>query len=61
VSQAEENVRIISEKYRAGLATSSELLDASVALLQAKTSYTGALAEEETARARLARALGTLH
>ena len=33
VAQAEENARILGDKYRAGLATSSELLDASLALL----------------------------
>ncbi len=56
ISQAEENVRTTQDKYHTGLATSTEVLDASVALLQARTSYTGALVEFEVARARLTRA-----
>ena len=58
ISQAEENVRTMQDKYRTGLATSTDVLDASVALLQARTSYTGALVEFEVARARLTRAAG---
>lgn len=58
ISQAEENVRTTQDKYRNGLATSTDVLDASVALLQARTNYTGALVEVEVARARLARASG---
>ena len=58
ISQAEENVRTIQDKYRAGLATSTEVLDASVALLQSRTNYSGALVEFEVARARLTRASG---
>jgi outer membrane protein len=61
IDQAEENVRSLREKYQAGLSTSTELLDANVALLQAKTTYTGALVERETARARLAKAAGEWH
>ncbi len=58
ISQAEENVRTMQDKYRSGLATSTEVLDASVALLQSRTNYTGALVEFEVARARLTRASG---
>jgi outer membrane protein len=58
IDQAEENSRSTDEKYRNGLATSTDLLDASVALLQARTSYTGALVEHEIAVARLNKALG---
>ena len=58
VQQAEENVRTLQEKFRSGLATSTELLDADVALLQAKTSHTAALVEQLIARARLTRATG---
>ncbi len=58
ISQAEENVRTTQDKYRNGLATSTDVLDASVALLQARTNYTGALVEFEVARARLNRASG---
>lgn len=58
VDQAEENSRLTNEKYKNGLATSTDLLDANVALLQARTSYTGALVEHEIAVARLNKALG---
>jgi outer membrane protein len=58
VDQAEENARTTSDKFKSGLATSLDLLDADVALLQARTNYTGALVEYELARARLNRAIG---
>jgi outer membrane protein TolC len=58
IDQADENSRSINEKYKNGLATSTELLDASVALLQARTNYTGALVEHQIALARLNRAVG---
>ncbi len=60
VQQAEENSRSMQDKFRAGLATTTELLDASVALLQARTSLTGAQVEQEIARVRLQRASGEL-
>jgi len=58
IEQAEENSRSINEKYRNGLATSTDLLDASLAVLQAKTSYTGALVEHQIALARLDKSIG---
>jgi outer membrane protein len=58
VDQAEENTRTTRDKYRTGLATSSELLDADVALLQTKTNYTGALVEQKLAVARLQKSIG---
>ena len=60
VNQAEENLRITTERYRAGLATSTETLDANVALLQAKVALTGSRVEREIAGVRLARAEGRL-
>ncbi len=60
VSQAGENARSMGDKYRAGLATTTELLDANVALLQARTSLTAALVEQEIARVRLQKASGQL-
>ncbi len=60
VEQADENMRSTADKYKSGLATSSELLDASVALRQAKTNFTAALVEHELARARLSKATGSL-
>jgi len=58
VRQAEENYRITSEKFKTGLALNSDLLDAEVALLQAKTNYTQALVDYELAQARLQKAIG---
>ena len=47
-----------SERYAAGVATSTEVLDAQVALLQAGLDRTQALANVRLAEARLERALG---
>lgn len=59
VEQAEENRRMTDDRYKTGLATSSELLDAEVSLVQAETSLSAANVEFAVARARLVRALGT--
>jgi len=58
IEQAVESNRTTNDKYRNGLATSSEVLDASVALLQARTNLSGALVEYELASARMTRAIG---
>ncbi len=58
VSQAEENLRILSDKYRAGLATSTDLLDAEVSLVSSQTQLSGAQVEVAIARAMLTRATG---
>ena len=58
VEQADENLRVVTDKYRAGLATSTELLDAEVALLQVQTQLSGARVELALSRAALARAVG---
>jgi outer membrane protein len=58
VGQATENLRVSSDKYRSGLATSSELLDAEVSLLQMQTQLSGAHVEVALARAALTHALG---
>jgi outer membrane protein TolC len=58
IEQAQENYRITSEKFKKGLALTSDLLDAEVALLQAKTNHTQALVDYELAEAGLAKALG---
>lgn len=58
--QAEEQSRMTEDKYRNGLATAADLLDAEVALLQAKTTLSGARVEQEIARARLAKATGSI-
>jgi outer membrane protein len=58
--QAEENLRITTDRFQRGLATVSDLRDAEVARLQAGISQSGARVEAEVSRARLARATGTL-
>jgi outer membrane protein len=58
VRQAEENYRATSGKFKQGLALNSDLLDSEVALLQAKTSYTQAIADYEMAEASLERSIG---
>jgi outer membrane protein TolC len=58
VRQAEENYRVTSGKFKQGLALNSDLLDSEVALLQAKTNYTQAIADYELAEASLERSIG---
>ncbi len=58
VAQAEENYRTMDGKYKQGLAANSELLDAEVALLQAKLNLTQSLVDYELAIAQLSRAIG---
>lgn len=58
VKQAEENSRMTSEKFKAGLALNSDVLDAETALLQARTNHTQALVDYELAEARLEKAIG---
>ncbi|HVN48198.1 MAG TPA: TolC family protein [Bacteroidota bacterium] len=58
VAQAEENYRTMEGKYKQGLAANSELLDAEVALLQAKLNLTQSLVDYELANAQLSKAIG---
>ncbi len=58
VRAAAEARRVVAERYQAGVATQTEVLDADVALLQAELDRTRALAGVRLAEARLARALG---
>jgi outer membrane protein len=60
LQQANENHRMASEKFKSGLTTNSELLDAEVALLQSKLQLTQALVDHELAEARLSKSLGDL-
>jgi outer membrane protein TolC len=55
---AAEARRVVAERYRAGVITQTEVLDAEFALLQAELDRTRALAGVRLAEARLARALG---
>ncbi|HEX2963236.1 MAG TPA: TolC family protein [Ignavibacteriales bacterium] len=58
VLQAKENYRIINDKYNAQLATSTDLIDAETAVLQAETNYNNALVDYEIAKIRLEKSLG---
>ncbi len=57
VVQAEENCRVTGNRFKAGLALNSDLLDAEVALLQAKISHSQALVDCELLRAGLAKSV----
>ncbi len=58
VGQATENSRITGDKFKEGLALTTDVLDADLALLQAKTNYTQSLVDYELAEARLEKSLG---
>jgi outer membrane protein len=58
VRSATEARRVVQERFAAGVATSTELLDAQVALLQAELDRTRSLANARLALARLDRVLG---
>ena len=58
VTQAEENYRVTNDKFKNGLALNSDLLDAEVALLQAKTDYIQSIVDYELAQAKLNKSIG---
>lgn len=58
IAQAEENMRITEARLAAGSATMQEVLDADVALLQARSSQATALYDARRAEAALTRAVG---
>ena len=58
LESARENKRVASDRYRAGLIPSSELLDSEVALLRAGLDRTEALARQRLSLAALHRAVG---
>jgi len=58
VEQAEENLRVSEERYKAQVTTSTEVLDAQTLLTQARTNYYSALYDHHLAKARLLRSLG---
>jgi outer membrane protein TolC len=59
-AQAAESLRILQNRYDAGLATITDLLRAQVAALDARTAYLAALHDGQVARAQLERAAGRL-
>jgi outer membrane protein TolC len=58
VRSAAEARRVVGERFAAGVATSTDVLDAQISLLQAELDRTQALANARLADARLARAIG---
>lgn len=58
VGQAEENYRVTSEKFKNGLVLNTDLIDAEVDLLQARTNYVQSLVDYELAKASLERSTG---
>jgi outer membrane protein TolC len=58
VAQAEENYRIMTGKFKQGLASNSDLRDAEVELLQARLNLTQSLVNYELAIAQLSKAIG---
>jgi outer membrane protein TolC len=58
VRAAAEASRVVGNRFTAGVATSTDVLDAEVALLQADLDRTQAMANARLAEARLARTLG---
>lgn len=60
VTQAEEGLRIVGNRYAGGLLTIVDLLDAQVALQQARTRHFKALHDYKVARIDLALATGTI-
>lgn len=58
VRSATEARRVVADRFGVGVATSTDLLDAEVVLLQAQLDRTRAIANARLAEARLARALG---
>ena len=61
VTQAAEGLRIVRNRYENGLFTLVDLLDAEVALQQARTNYFRSLHDYQVARVPLALAVGTLN
>ena len=58
VRAAADAQRVVGDRFAAGIATSTDLLDAQVALLQSELDRTQAIANTRLAEARLDRALG---
>jgi outer membrane protein TolC len=58
VRAATEARRVVAQRYQAGVATQTEILDADVILLQAELDRTRSLAAVRLAEARLSRAVG---
>jgi len=51
-------MRVTNDKFKNGLATSSELVDAETALIGAKTNYTTSVVDYELSKAKLDKSIG---
>jgi outer membrane protein TolC len=60
VEQAEENYKVTNDLFRQGLTLNSELIDAEVALLTARTTHVQSLVDYELAKASLERSVGEM-
>ncbi len=60
IAQAKESLRIIKDRYEAGLATMSDLLRNESALLETRTRRLAAIHEQRVAAARLELSMGTI-
>jgi outer membrane protein TolC len=60
VAQSEENIKVVTDRYRLGLSTYTEVLDAENRRLQALTNFSNALYDESLALFRLRRSVGDL-
>lgn len=58
VEQADEDYRIAQLRYMSGVGTNTDVLDAQVALTQAKTNYTQALYDYNTSKTALGTSIG---
>ncbi len=58
LEQSKENYRTMKEKYNAQLATSTDLIDAEAAVLQAETNFNTSLVDYQIARVRLDKSIG---
>ena len=58
MEQAQESFRMTSEKYKHGITSNTDMLDAETALLQAKLTHTQAVVDCMLALARLKKAIG---
>ena len=56
--QAQESYRMTSEKFKNGLASNADLLDAEISLLQAKLTHTQSVVDYALSTARLKKAVG---
>jgi outer membrane protein TolC len=60
MKQAQESYRMTSEKYKSGVTSNTEMLDAEIALLQARLTHTQAIVDCTLALARLKKAVGEI-